>query len=79
MTDPKDEILAARLEIGFTQEQMAQALCLSHTTTLSKWEQGTRVPRQPALTSVRMLLHMYRFGGLDDWMDIASGYTEQAE
>lgn len=67
-----EEVLAARTEMGFTQEQMAKALCLGTTTTLSAWEQGKRVPRQPSITSVRMLLHMYRYGGLDEWMDAAS-------
>jgi DNA-binding transcriptional regulator YiaG len=60
-----DEVKAARLQLGMTQQQLAHALGLTGDTakdTVRQWESGRRPISGPAAQCLRYLL---KFGALD--------------
>ena len=59
----KDEVRAARLEMGLTQKQLAAVLDLNATNsaaTVRGWEAGRRVVGGPEGVAIRLLLQFHR-------------------
>lgn len=51
-----DEIRAARLALGLTQEQLAERMGLFGKQTISQWERGVRTPQGPSVKLLERLL-----------------------
>jgi putative transcriptional regulator len=51
--DPAKDIAALRRFAGLTQQEFADALCIS-VHTLRNWEQGRRSPEGPAFALLRV-------------------------
>ena len=59
----KEEVRAARLEMGLTQKQLATVLDLNATNsaaTVRGWEAGRRVVGGPEGVAIRLLLQFHR-------------------
>jgi transcriptional regulator with XRE-family HTH domain len=59
----KEEVRAARLELGLTQRQLAEALDFSAThsdATVRGWEAGRRVVGGPEGVAIRYMLKFHR-------------------
>ena len=62
--DPKE----ARLKLGLTQSQMATA-CNTSVGTVTKWDQGQRVPRGQASRLIDVLLWLKSKDMLDLYLN----------
>ena len=51
-----EEIRAARLALGLTQEELAERMGLFGKQTVSQWERGVRTPQGPSVKLLEMLI-----------------------
>lgn len=53
---PCDEVKAARIALGMTQDEFAKELCLSSKDTIYRYEAGKRIPNGAVMLLIRHVL-----------------------